>query len=123
MLCLCLILPLTVSAQQLPASPASPEVEMQSFQTDEAERGPLLSLAAIVLGLSLFGGLQLYRQAQFMKHSERLREARRHLLLRIARLDDRYAQRQIGEQAYHRKRDCLKQQALDLTLRGMTEHD
>jgi hypothetical protein len=124
MLCLYLILPLTVSARQ---QPASPEVEVQSFHTSEAERGPLLSLVAIVLGLGLFGGWQLYRQAyrqaQFIKHPERLREARQHLLLRIARLDDRYAQRLIGGRVYHRKRDRLKQQALDLTLQGMTEHD
>lgn len=109
------------SAQQ--QFPASPDAVNRPAQNSTTERGPLLSLCAIVLGLGLFGGFRLYRQAQLMKHPERLREARQHLLLRIARLDDRYTQRQIGENAYHRKRDRLKQQALHLTLRGMTQDD
>jgi len=110
----------TVLAQHMPELT---EIDTQSSQSSHAESTTLLSLGAIMLGLSLLMGLRFYQQAQRTRHSEQLHKARQQLLLRIANLDDRHAQGRIRHTAYQRKRARLKQHAIILTLRGMTEND
>lgn len=92
-------------------------IEEQSVRMSEDERTPLLSLGAILVGISLWSGLRLYQQRVLAKHPERAQNLRRQLLARIARLDDRYAQGRLRESAYRRKRQRLKARALEITLR------
>lgn len=116
----CVMLSSTIVAQHMPEPT---EIDAQSSQSSHAESMTLLSLGAIMLGLGLLGGLRFYRHVQFIRHPEQLHKARQQLLLRIANLDDRYAQGRIRHTAYQRKRARLKQHAIILTLQGMTEND
>jgi hypothetical protein len=90
------------------------------------ERGPLLSLAAILLGVTLWGCWRVFQQSGARHSPERAWELRQQALAQIAGLDADYAHGRIRAHRYHRKRDQLKQRAVALTIRanqGQQSHD
>ena len=113
--CLAILPP--VFAQQ---SPEASDIDERFARIADDERQTVLSLLAIVLGGCLWGGLRFYQHAQRIKNPQRMQKMRRKLLVRIAALEDRYARGCRREQAYHRKRENLKQRILDITLRQYT---
>ncbi len=113
--CLAILPP--VFAQQ---SPEASELGAHPVQITGDERQSLLSLLAIVFGLCLWGGFRFYQHKQLVRNQQRMQETRRQLIIRIAGLDDRYAQGRIREHAYCRKREYLKQRVLDIILRQYT---
>ena len=127
------IAPLRLSAQQSPndnpvglPSTVTPsaEIPVPLVEGDWQTRNdtvPLQSLGLILLGILLFGVLQIYKQRQqraqiVQKTLRRSQQERQQLLAAIAQLDDHYAQGMIAEQSYSAKRNQLKQQLVALTI-------
>jgi hypothetical protein len=124
------ITPLRLSAQQSPKDnpvglpstvTPSPEIVTPVDWQTHNDTVPLRSLGLILLGILLFGVLQIYKQRQQRAQiaQETLRRSqheRQQLLADVAQLDDHYAQGMIAEQSYSAKRTQLKQQVVALTI-------
>jgi hypothetical protein len=132
------IVPLRLSAQQSPkdkpgglrsAVTPSPEITVPVVEGDwqaHNDTVPLRSLGLILLGILLFGALQIYQQrqqrAQIAQETlRRSQQERQQLLADVAQLDDHYAQGMIAEQPYSVKRTQLKQQLVALTIQCETK--
>jgi hypothetical protein len=86
---------------------------------------PLQYLGLILLGILLFGILNIYKQVQksarisqdILVHKQRERQQ---LLYEIAHLDDQYARGMIEERFYSLERTRRKQQLIELTTQCKT---
>ena len=82
----------------------------------------LMGLGGILLGMLLFMGMHVYKQAYTSSQPSRkvflrLEAERQRLLRELASLDDQYAQGKLPKQVYVPKRKRHKQQLVELTIR------